>query len=116
MDPFGRTIDYLRLTADGKLRQYLGRHGELDRLGPLRRGEKIDDVLREGIANKPENHQFSDCYEPGRPINNGWASWGGGRATRRLRGIHDMLDDAQALQFRGSRTCDGKNRITACSR
>ncbi len=65
---FCESCNKLRLTADGKLRPCLGRHGELDLLGPLRRGEEIGGVLREAIANKPENHQFGDCYEPGRPM------------------------------------------------
>ena len=59
----------LRLTADGKLRPCLGRSGEIDLLQTLR-SESTDvvNLLREGIANKPETHEFNDCYEPGRPM------------------------------------------------
>ena len=66
---FCETCNKLRLTADGKLRPCLGRHGEIDLLQPLRR-ENADPelLLREAIANKPENHEFSDCYQPGRPM------------------------------------------------
>jgi len=38
-------------------------------LGALRRGEgHVDQVLREAIAAKPEDHGFGNCYEPGRPM------------------------------------------------
>jgi GTP 3',8-cyclase len=59
----------IRLTADGRVRPCLGRHKELDVLGALRRGEgHVDQVLREAIAAKPEDHGFGNCYEPGRPM------------------------------------------------
>ncbi|MEI8342525.1 MAG: GTP 3',8-cyclase MoaA [Verrucomicrobiota bacterium] len=66
---FCETCNKLRLTADGKLRPCLGQHGEIDLLQPLRI-ENADpiELLKEAIANKPENHEFSDCYEPGRPM------------------------------------------------
>ena len=66
---FCETCNKLRLTADGKVRPCLGRHGEIDLLQPLRH-ENADpqELLREAIANKPENHEFTDCYEPGRPM------------------------------------------------
>jgi len=65
---FCESCNKLRLTADGKLRPCLGRHGEIDLLGPLRNGGDPEEGIREAIANKPENHQFADCYEPGRPM------------------------------------------------
>ncbi len=66
---FCESCNKLRLTADGKLRPCLGRHGEIDLLAPLRSGaSSAESLLREAIANKPENHEFSDCYEPGRPM------------------------------------------------
>ncbi len=59
----------IRLTADGRIRPCLGRHSELDLLGTLRRGEgRIDDVLKEAIAAKPKDHEFRECYQPGRPM------------------------------------------------
>jgi GTP 3',8-cyclase len=66
---FCESCNKLRLTADGKLRPCLGRHGEIDLLQTLR-SESADPIqlLREAIANKPENHEFSDCYKPGRPM------------------------------------------------
>ena len=66
---FCESCNKLRLTADGKLRPCLGRHGEIDLLKPLRSGETdAETLLHSAIANKPENHEFSDCYSPGRPM------------------------------------------------
>lgn len=65
---FCESCNKLRLTSDGKLRPCLGRHGEIDLLSTLREGGNLQEKFREGIANKPENHEFSDCYEPGRPM------------------------------------------------
>src|SRR4029450_11502400 len=59
----------IRLTADGKIRPCLGRHNELDLLGALRRGEGgVDQMLIEAIAAKPKDHEFGNCYQPGRPM------------------------------------------------
>ncbi|HEY5770254.1 MAG TPA: GTP 3',8-cyclase MoaA [Terrimicrobium sp.] len=59
----------IRLTADGRIRPCLGRHSEFDLLGALRRGEGgVEQLLREAIAAKPEDHEFGDCYQPGRPM------------------------------------------------
>ena len=59
----------IRLTADGKIRPCLGRHNELDLLGALRRGEGgVEQLLQEAIAAKPEDHEFGNCYQPGRPM------------------------------------------------
>lgn len=65
---FCETCNKVRLTADGKLRPCLGRHGEIDLLGVLRSGGDPADALRDAIANKPENHEFLDAYQPGRPM------------------------------------------------
>jgi GTP 3',8-cyclase len=66
---FCGSCNKLRLTADGKLRPCLGRHGEIDLLAPLRAGHAdIDALLRESIANKPEDHTFQNDYAPGRPM------------------------------------------------
>lgn len=66
---FCETCNKLRLTADGKLRPCLGRHGEVDLLAAVRESRGTpEDVLSEAIANKPENHEFAGCYEPDRPM------------------------------------------------
>ncbi|MEI8313422.1 MAG: GTP 3',8-cyclase MoaA [Verrucomicrobiota bacterium] len=65
---FCETCNKLRLTADGKLRPCLGRHGEIDLLGALRAGTAPENLLREAIANKPENHEFLENYQPDRPM------------------------------------------------
>lgn len=69
---FCGSCNKLRLTADGKLRPCLGRHGELDLRGLLRRDGALDsslqEALLEAIRNKPEMHDFNACYEPGRPM------------------------------------------------
>jgi len=58
----------LRLTADGKLRPCLGRHGEIDLRGRLREGGDPVAAIQEAVAGKPENHKFLEAYEPGRPM------------------------------------------------
>ncbi len=58
----------IRLTADGKLRPCLGRHGEIDLAASLRRGEDPVHPFLEAIRNKPQNHEFLENYSPGRPM------------------------------------------------
>jgi cyclic pyranopterin phosphate synthase len=59
----------LRLTADGKLRPCLGRHGEIDLMPALRGGTaSVTDAFHEAIANKPENHTFADDFQVQRPM------------------------------------------------
>lgn len=65
---FCTTCNKIRLTADGKLRPCLGRHNELDLLSAVRSGQSVSAVLKEAVALKPENHEFSECYQPGRPM------------------------------------------------
>ncbi len=65
---FCETCNKLRLTADGKLRPCLGQHGEIDLLAPLRAGADVGELLQAAIANKPENHLFTENYQPGRPM------------------------------------------------
>jgi cyclic pyranopterin phosphate synthase len=66
---FCGTCNKLRLTADGKLRPCLGRHGEIDLLAPLRAGHAdLDALLLEAIANKPQDHTFQADYVPDRPM------------------------------------------------
>jgi len=65
---FCESCNKLRLTADGKLRPCLGRHGEIDLLSSLRNGGDPEVSLRDAIANKPEDHEFLEAYQPGRPM------------------------------------------------
>jgi cyclic pyranopterin phosphate synthase len=65
---FCETCNKLRLTADGKLRPCLGRLGEIDLRASLRQGVDPAEALTMAIANKPENHEFLENYQPGRPM------------------------------------------------
>ncbi len=69
---FCATCNKLRLTADGKLRPCLGRHGEIDLLPALRSNNVtssgLADAIHDAIANKPENHTFTDDYQNHRPM------------------------------------------------
>ncbi|MFQ3669849.1 MAG: GTP 3',8-cyclase MoaA [Verrucomicrobiia bacterium] len=60
----------LRLTADGKLRPCLGRHGEIDVMPALRSGnaEAVREVFLRCLAGKPADHSFTTDYLPGRPM------------------------------------------------
>lgn len=65
---FCESCNKIRLTSDGKLRPCLGRHGEIDLLPTLRGEGDLADLIRATIANKPKDHEFTACYEPGRPM------------------------------------------------
>jgi GTP 3',8-cyclase len=69
---FCASCNKLRLTADGKLRPCLGRHGEIDLLAPLRAGHAghadLDALLADAIAHKPADHTFAADYQPDRPM------------------------------------------------
>ncbi len=67
---FCASCNKLRLTADGKIRPCLGRHGEIDLKAALASGEPdaLDRLLREAIAAKPETHEFNTGYAPARPM------------------------------------------------
>jgi cyclic pyranopterin phosphate synthase len=66
---FCASCNKIRLTADGKLRPCLGRHGEIDLRTALRQGSHTpEELLREAIANKPKDHEFTTGYEPSRPM------------------------------------------------
>ncbi len=66
---FCASCNKIRLTADGKIRPCLGRHNELDLVSALRRdADEVEQVLREAIALKPIDHEFSGCYQPSRPM------------------------------------------------
>ena len=65
---FCESCNKLRLTADGKLRPCLGRHGEIDLLGRMRAGEEPAAALLDAIDNKPGDHEFLHAYQPDRPM------------------------------------------------
>ncbi|HEX5789623.1 MAG TPA: GTP 3',8-cyclase MoaA [Luteolibacter sp.] len=68
-EDFCTTCNKLRLTADGKLRPCLGRHGEIDLIESLREGRgSVTEAFEAAIANKPENHQFADDFQMQRPM------------------------------------------------
>jgi GTP 3',8-cyclase len=69
-DDFCQTCNKLRLTADGKLRPCLGRHGEIDLMESLRSngGDGVIGAFHEAIANKPENHLFAEDFQVERPM------------------------------------------------
>jgi GTP 3',8-cyclase len=59
----------IRLTADGKIRPCLGRHNELDLIGTLRHSQgTISEMIERAISAKPKDHEFRECYQPGRPM------------------------------------------------
>ncbi len=64
---FCASCNKLRLTADGKLRPCLGRHGELDLAAALA-DDRLEDAITEAIARKPEDHEFHADYHPARPM------------------------------------------------
>jgi cyclic pyranopterin phosphate synthase len=66
---FCASCNKIRLTADGKLRPCLGRHGEIDLRSEFRNGSlSPQKILLQAIANKPKDHEFSSGYEPSRPM------------------------------------------------
>jgi GTP 3',8-cyclase len=66
---FCKDCNKLRLTADGKLRPCLGRHGEIDLMPALRdNAADVRSVFQEAISNKPENHTFASDFEMQRPM------------------------------------------------
>lgn len=67
---FCASCNKLRLTADGKIRPCLGRHGELDLHAAVASGDPaaLDALLAQAIAQKPQDHQFNADYHPSRPM------------------------------------------------
>ena len=67
---FCASCNKLRLTADGKIRPCLGRHGELDLKAALASGDPaaLENLLAEAIAQKPADHTFTSDYAPARPM------------------------------------------------
>lgn len=64
---FCATCNKLRLTADGKIRPCLGRHGEHDLAAALA-SDRLEEALALAIAQKPEKHEFHENYAPDRPM------------------------------------------------
>lgn len=64
---FCASCNKLRLTADGKLRPCLGRHGELDLASALA-SDRLDEAITQAIAQKPRDHEFHADYHPARPM------------------------------------------------
>ena len=53
----------VRVTSDGKLKLCLGDNGEVDLMGVLHsEPEKLGDVIRQAVYNKPNGHHFEDEY------------------------------------------------------
>ena len=71
-EDFCTTCNKLRLTANGRLRPCLGRHGEIDLTPVLRSpspdGTTVAGAITEAIANKPETHSFTDDFKVERPM------------------------------------------------
>jgi cyclic pyranopterin phosphate synthase len=67
---FCASCNKLRLTADGRLRPCLGRHGEVDLRSALAGGEPaaLEELLARAIAAKPVDHEFTRGYAPARPM------------------------------------------------
>lgn len=66
---FCASCNKLRLTADGRIRPCLGRHGEIDLREAIRQGTAApNELLRQALANKPQDHEFTRGYEPARPM------------------------------------------------
>jgi len=67
---FCERCNKIRLTADGKFRPCLGRHGEVDLAEALTdpSGRKLREALAQTLEEKPRDHEFGAGYEPGRPM------------------------------------------------
>ncbi|MFZ9874689.1 MAG: GTP 3',8-cyclase MoaA [Candidatus Methylacidiphilales bacterium] len=66
---FCSSCNKMRLTADGKIRPCLGRHGEINLREALRSGAAgAGELLEQALANKPQDHEFTRGYEPSRPM------------------------------------------------
>ena len=64
-DAFCAQCNRIRLTPDGKLRGCLLEDGEVDFLGPMRRGATDDDLrelIQQVVRNKPERHTIHDFH------------------------------------------------------
>jgi GTP 3',8-cyclase len=60
----------IRLTCDGKIRPCLGDNGEVDVVSVLRQTpDKLDDLIRRIIFEKPEGHHFENRFSSQRNMN-----------------------------------------------
>jgi cyclic pyranopterin phosphate synthase len=65
--PFCERCNRLRVTADGRLRPCLLQDAEMDLLTPLRNGcsfEELQELIAEGIRNKPPGHGLAKAVRP----------------------------------------------------
>jgi len=62
-NPFCDSCNRLRLTADGKMKNCLFSGTETDLLGALRRGEKIESLIRHSVMNKQASRGGMDSFE-----------------------------------------------------
>jgi cyclic pyranopterin phosphate synthase len=68
---FCETCNRVRLTADGRIRPCLGNHGEVDLRAALRQHAseaELAALLRQAVAEKPQEHAFRGNYTPCRPM------------------------------------------------
>ncbi|KRP13001.1 MAG: cyclic pyranopterin phosphate synthase MoaA [Sphingobacteriales bacterium BACL12 MAG-120813-bin55] len=79
--PFCSTCNRMRLTADGKMKNCLFSSGETDLLQALRRGEDVEQLIRQNILDKKEKlgGQMEDytTTDPGTILNRTMISIGG---------------------------------------
>ena len=79
--PFCTTCNRMRLTADGKMKNCLFSSGETDLLQALRRGEDVEQLIRQNILDKKEKlgGQMEDytTADPGTILNRTMISIGG---------------------------------------
>jgi GTP 3',8-cyclase len=79
--PFCSTCNRMRLTADGKMKNCLFSSGETDLLQALRRGEDVEQLIRQNILDKKEKlgGQMEDytTADPGTILNRTMISIGG---------------------------------------
>lgn len=57
---FCKNCNRIRLTSDGKLKLCLHSDLEIDVIGVLRSGQDIKKIIKEAVANKPEEHKLAD--------------------------------------------------------
>lgn len=67
---FCGSCNRIRLTCDGKIKPCLGNNGEVDAIGILRNNpEKLEELVKRVIYEKPEGHNFSKKFESDRSMN-----------------------------------------------
>lgn len=67
---FCNTCNRIRITSDGLLKPCLGNNREADLKEALRYGDdKLLEVLKKGIYEKPEGHNFEQGFDSKRNMN-----------------------------------------------